>query len=135
MAPSDSRSVNCYGHGHLVCKSPINVTVPQRVIFARDMLDTLRRRELETTAARIDASTGLPYHPAREGEPVVGIYRQRLELASGRFVLIDDGLGFSLVPWSPSLERHLGRQVSGIVQSNSNRIEWSLGRARGPTVG
>ncbi len=105
----------------------------QRVIFARDMLDTLQRRELATTAARIDASTGLPYHPAREGEPVVGIYRQRLDLASGRFVLIDDELGFSLVPWSPSLERHLGRQVSGIVRSN--RIEWSLQRARGPTIG
>ena len=105
----------------------------QRVIFARDLLDTLRRRELEAMAARIGASTGLPYHPAREGEPVVGIYRQRFDLASGRFALIDDGLGFSLVPWSPSLERHLGRQVSGIVQSN--RIEWSLGRARGPTVG
>jgi hypothetical protein len=56
-----------------------------------------------------------------------------LDLASGRFALIDDGLGFSLVPWSPSLERHLGRQVSGIVQSS--RIEWSFGRARGPTVG
>jgi hypothetical protein len=63
----------------------------------------------------------------------VGIYRRRLDLASGRFALIDDGLGFSLVPWSPSLERHLGRQVSGIVQSN--RIEWSLQRARGPTIG
>ena len=88
----------------------------QRVIFARDLLDTLRRRELETTAAHINASTGLPYHPAREGEPVVGIYRQRLDLASGRFALIDDELGFSLVPWSPSLERHLGRQVSAIVQ-------------------
>ena len=28
MAPSDSRSVNRYGHGHSVCKFPINVTVP-----------------------------------------------------------------------------------------------------------
>ena len=28
MAPSDSRSVNRYGHGPLVCKFPINVTVP-----------------------------------------------------------------------------------------------------------
>ena len=63
----------------------------------------------------------------------MGIYRQRLDLASGRFVLIDDGLGFSLVPWSPSLERYLGRQVSGTAQSNG--IEWSLGRTRGPTVG
>ena len=105
----------------------------QRVIFARDLLDTLRRRELETTAARIASSAGLPYHPAKEGEPVAGVYRQRLDLASGRFALIDDGLGFSLVPWSPSLDRHLGRQVSGIAQSS--RIEWSIGRARGPTVG
>ena len=105
----------------------------QRVIFARDLLDTLRRRELEATAARFASSAGLPYHPAKEGEPVAGIYRQRLDLASGRFALIDDGLGFSLVPWSPSLDRHLGRQVSGIAQAS--RIEWSIGRARGPTVG
>jgi hypothetical protein len=105
----------------------------QRVIFARDLLDTLRRRELDAVAARINTSTGLAYHPAQEGDPVAGAYRQRIDLASGRFALIDDGLGFSLVPWSPSLERHLGRQVSGIVQAN--RIEWSFGRARGPTVG
>ena len=28
MAPSDSRSVNRYGHGPLACKFTINVTVP-----------------------------------------------------------------------------------------------------------
>jgi type IV secretory pathway VirD2 relaxase len=104
----------------------------QRVIFVRDLLDTLRRQELEATAARIGASAGLPYHPTREGEPVAGTYRQRVDLASGRFAMIDEGLGFSLVPWSPSLERHLGRQVSGIAQAS--RIEWSFGRARGPII-
>jgi Protein of unknown function (DUF3363) len=101
----------------------------QRVIFARDLLDTLRRRELETTAARVAESAGLPYHPASEGAPVAGTYRQRLDLASGRFAMIDDGLGFSLVPWSPSLERQLGRQVSGIAQAA--RIEWTFGRKQG----
>ena len=29
MAPSDSRSVNRYSHGHSLCKFPINVTVPR----------------------------------------------------------------------------------------------------------
>jgi len=105
----------------------------QRIIFVRDLLDTLRRQELEATAARIAEDAGLPYHPTREGDPVVGTYRRRLDLASGRFAMIDDGLGFSLVPWSPSLGRHLGRHVSGITQAS--RVEWTFARARGPIVG
>jgi hypothetical protein len=47
--------------------------------------------------------------------------------------MIDDGLGFTFVPWSPSLERHLGRHVSGIIRDS--RIEWSFVRQRGPTIG
>ena len=101
----------------------------QRVIFVRDLLDTLRRRELEAEAARIAGSVGAPFHPTTEGDTIAGTYRQRLDLASGRFAMIDDGLGFSLVPWSPSLEQHLGRHVSGIARIG--RIEWSFGRARG----
>ena len=92
----------------------------QRVIFARDLLYTLRRRELDEAAARISESAGQVYHPATEGEPVAGTYRQRLDLASGRFAMIDDRLGFTLVPWSPSLERYLGQQVSGTVRDNRN---------------
>ena len=34
----------------------------QRVIFIRDLLDTLRRRELDTASAKISVETGLPYH-------------------------------------------------------------------------
>jgi type IV secretory pathway VirD2 relaxase len=104
----------------------------QRVIFVRNLLDTLRRHELEAEAARIAGSTETPYHPVAEGESIAGTYRKRLDLASGRFAMIDDGLGFSLVPWSPSLEQHLGRHVSGIAQIG--RIEWSFGRARGPSI-
>jgi len=102
----------------------------QRVIFIRDLLDTLRRRELDTAGAKISAETGLPYHSLAEGETIAGVYRQRVSLASGRFAMIDDGLGFSLVPWTPSLERQLGRQVSGVVRSGST-IDWSFGRKRG----
>ena len=71
-----------------------------------------RRRE----ARRRDR---MPYHSQAEGEHIAGAYRQRVSLSSGRFAMIDDGLGFRLVPWSPSLERHLGRQVSGSVRSTA----------------
>ena len=102
----------------------------QRVIFARDLLDTLRRRELNDAAAKIAADTGLTYQSSQEGEYVAGVYRQRVTMASGRFAMIDDGLGFQLVPWSPALEQQLGRQVSGIMASGG-RVDWSFGRTRG----
>ena len=102
----------------------------QRVVFARDLLDTLRRRELEAAAVPLAAETGLAYLPASDGEHVAGIYRQRVTLSSGRFAMIDNGLGFSLVPWSPSLEHQLGKQISGIAMPGGN-VDWNFGRKRG----
>ncbi len=101
----------------------------QRVVFARDLLDNLRQRELGAVGERLAAKTGLPARTAAEGEHVAGIYRQRLTLASGRFAMIDDGLGFSLVPWTPTLERQLGRQVTGVATASG--VDWSFGRKRG----
>ena len=102
----------------------------QRVIFARDLLNTLRRRELDEAAARLSAETGLSHRPSAEGEHVSGVYRQRVTLASGRFAMIDDGMGFQLVPWRPALEQQLGRHVSGVIAPGGN-VDWSFGRKRG----
>jgi hypothetical protein len=43
--------------------------------------------------------------------------------------MIDDGLGFQLVPWSLSLEKQLGRYVSGVAKDGGG-IEWGFGRKR-----
>jgi len=102
----------------------------QRVVFARDLLDTLRRRELDGVSSKLAAETGLAHRPSAEGEHVAGVYRQRVTLASGRFAMIDDGLGFQLVPWRPALEQQLGRQVSGVVASGGS-VDWTFGRKRG----
>ena len=68
--------------------------------------------------------------PAAGGEMVAGTYRQRLTLTSGRFAMIDNGLGFALVPWTPALDRHLCRHVAGVAKE-SGGIEWSFGRKAG----
>ena len=73
----------------------------QRVIFARDLLSTLRQRDLDDAVAKLSTETGLAHHPSTDGEHVAGTYRQRVTLASGRFAMIDDGLGFQLVPGRP----------------------------------
>lgn len=101
----------------------------RRVVFARDLLETLRERELHSTVRRVAEQTGLPHLPAAEEGAVAGVYRQRLNLASGRFAMIDNGLGFTLVPWRPEMDRHLGREISGARQAGG--IAWTFGPKRG----
>lgn len=102
----------------------------QRVTFNRGLIDTLRRRELEAVGERLTTEIGQPFNHAGSGEYVAGTYRQRLALASGRFAVLDDGLGFQLVPWSPSLEKQLGKHVSGVARDDGG-VDWSFGRKRG----
>jgi hypothetical protein len=100
----------------------------RRVIFARDLLDTLRRREIDQASSKLATEIGLPHRPSAEGEHVAGVYRQRVTLASGRFAMIDDGLGFQLVPWRPALERRLGQHISGTMTGSG--VDWNFGRSR-----
>ena len=102
----------------------------QRVTFTRNLIDTLRRLELEALGEKLSGETGQPFNRAASGEYIAGSYRQRFTLASGRFAMLDDGLGFQLVPWTPSLEKQLGRHVSGVARDDGG-IDWSFGRKRG----
>ena len=100
------------------------------IVFSHGLIGTLRRREVEALGERLAAETGQPFNPAAAGEYVAGAYRQRFALASGRFAMIDDGLGFQLVPWTPSLEKQLGRHVSGVTRGDGG-IDWGFGKNRG----
>jgi type IV secretory pathway VirD2 relaxase len=101
-----------------------------RISYAPGLIDTLRQRELDAAASRLTTETGLAHTPSGQGEYVAGIYRQRVTLASGRFAMIDDGLGFQLVPWRPALEQKLGQQVSGTMLPGGS-VDWRFGRKRG----
>lgn len=101
-----------------------------RVIFARRLLETLQRHEVKAFGDSIAAELGRPFNKAVIGDHVAGIYRQRFALASGRFAMIDDGLGFQLVPWTPSLEKKLGQHVSGTARGDA-AVDWSFTRKRG----
>lgn len=103
-----------------------------KITLGRNLIGTLRNRELQTVGRRLATETGLVHQPAETGESISGTYRRRLSLASGRFAMIDNGLGFQLVPWIPSLERELGRQVNGIAGPGG--VDWSFGRRRGPSL-
>src|SRR5579862_1853223 len=95
----------------------------------RDLLATLRAREIESAAGQLTGETASHFRATVEGERVSGIYRRSIILASGRFALLDDGRQFSLVPWKPAIEPRLGQTLSAIVRGG--HASWDLSRARG----
>jgi len=99
----------------------------QHIVLARNLLSTLRTKELESTGRRIESETGLVHRLTHDGDRVSGAYRRSLLLASGRFAMLDDGVGFSLVPWRPVIESYLGRSVSAVVRGYT--VSWDIGRS------
>jgi type IV secretory pathway VirD2 relaxase len=105
--------------------------VGEHTIYRPDMLAALARRELAKAGHEIARDSGLAYVEA--GKKIEGVYRRAVDLASGRFAMIEKSREFTLVPWRPVLERQLGKTVSGIGRGDT--ISWSVGRQRGgPTV-
>ena len=104
-----------------------------RVILARSLLATLRGRELMKAAQDIAAGTGLEHRPVADGQRVAGIYRRSVMLASGRYAMLDDDMGFSLVPWRPVIEQRLGQQLVATVRDSG--VSWEIGRSLGKGVG
>ncbi|WP_281821652.1 DUF3363 domain-containing protein [Sphingobium sp. BS19] len=102
----------------------------QRVILAQDLVETLKNQELTAARQGIAARTGLEHKPSGAGDYVSGIYRERVTLSTGRFAMIDEGLGFQLVPWRPALDQHLGQHITGTM-TPSGSVDWALGRGRG----
>ncbi|TXH74019.1 relaxase/mobilization nuclease and DUF3363 domain-containing protein [Thiobacillus sp.] len=101
----------------------------QRVIIARNLLGTLRGRDIGAAAEAIANETGLTHRNVADGERVGGVYRRSVMLASGRFAMLDDGMGFSLVPWKPVIEQRLGTMVTAVIRGS--RVSWELGRLHG----
>lgn len=104
----------------------------KRVILARNLLATLRGRELAKAAQDIAKKTGLEHRQVSDGRRVAGIYRRSVVLVSGRFAVLDDGIGFSLVPWKGAIEPWLGHNLAATVRGN--QASWELGRQLGASV-
>ena len=83
-------------------------------------------------AQDIAAETGLTYRAVADGESVTGTYRRSVQLASGRFAMLDDGMGFTLVPWKPVIEQRLGHTLIAVARGSG--ASWEFRRSRGPSV-
>ncbi|MCW3678809.1 MULTISPECIES: DUF3363 domain-containing protein, partial [Burkholderia cepacia complex] len=100
-----------------------------RIVYRRDLLATLGEREVARIGAEMAEGKGLPFRAATDGEGVTGKFTGTVQLSSGKFAVVEKSHEFTLVPWRPVIDRHLGREVMGVVQGGS--MSWRLGRQRG----
>jgi type IV secretory pathway VirD2 relaxase len=100
-----------------------------RLKVPANLLTALRQHDLDAAAKTLAAETGMSCRPLVDGERVTCVYRRMVVAASGRFAMLDDGLGFTLVPWRPVLERRIGQQLTATTRGD--QVTWSFGRQRG----
>jgi hypothetical protein len=101
-----------------------------RIRVSKDFISNLERTEVTRVGTAMAAERGLKFTAAKTGEYVSGTLVGSTQLASGRFAMIDDGIGFQVVPWQPLLDKRIGQHITGIMRS-AGGIEWSFGRKRG----
>ena len=101
-----------------------------RIRASKDFIANLERAEVTRVGKTMAAERGLTFTTAKTGEYVSGKLVGSTQLASGRFGMIDDGIGFRLVPWQPVLDKRIGQHITGIMR-NAGGIEWGFGKTRG----
>ncbi len=102
-----------------------------RTLYRRDMLTHLQAQEIAEAGAAYASTIGKRYVPAASG-PIEGVYREPVQLVSGRFAVIEKARELTLVPWRPVLDRELGKNVRGMARGDA--ISWTIGRSRGMGV-
>ena len=82
------------------------------------LFSTLVQHDLAAAGRRLQAQSALSYRPACDGQRIGGRYGRSVQLASGRFAMLDDGAGFSPVPWRPAIDQRLGQGMSAVVRGD-----------------
>ena len=95
-------------------------------------LDTLEKIDLDAAGKTLSEQFGKPYKAAPESGRISGIYREAIQRPSGKYTVIEKSKEFTLVPWRDTMDRNLGKSISGVVKGQT--ISWTLTKARGQSI-
>lgn len=101
-------------------------------VFQANLVELLRRRELLRVAGQLSGELGLRFVETNLGDHVEGVLRRHVDLASGRYGVVEKAKEFTLVPWRPVLERQVGKPVAGVMREQG--VSWTIGRGRGQSI-
>jgi type IV secretory pathway VirD2 relaxase len=97
------------------------------------MLEQLRQRNLRQASQILSNELGLAHAQLIEGENISGTFNRSVDLASGKYAVIQKSKEFTLVPWRPELEQFRGKPLSGTAGSQG--INWDWNAKRGQSLG
>jgi type IV secretory pathway VirD2 relaxase len=104
-----------------------------RIRLRANTIMLLQRRELLREGDALSSETGKAFVEIHTGDCIEGTISRAVNLASGRFAIVEKAREFTLVPWRPVLENQMGKAASGIMRADG--VSWRFGRARaGPEV-
>ena len=92
-------------------------------------LETLKKMDLDAAGKTLAQKMGKPYSPIFGSGRIAGIYREAVQRPSGKYAVIEKSKEFTLVPWRKTMDRNLGKSISGVMKGQV--ISWTLTKGRG----
>ena len=95
-------------------------------------LDKLEKMDVDAAGKALSEQLGKHYKAAPESGRISGIYREAIQRPSGKYAVIEKSKEFTLVPWRETIDRNLGKSISGVMKGQT--ISWTLTKTRGQSI-
>ena len=99
------------------------------------MLDQLRQRDVRQASQVLSKELGLAHAQLGEGDRIDGTFSRSVNLASGKYAVIQKSKEFTLVPWRPEMEQFRGKALSGTAGSQGIGWDWVSSRSPSRNIG
>ena len=101
-------------------------------IVTNATLEKLEKIDLDALGKTLSSELGKSYSPAPQYGRLSGTYREAVHRPSGKYAVVEKSKEFTLVPWRETMDRNLGKSISGVVKGQT--ISWTLTQARGQSI-
>lgn len=101
-------------------------------VMTNAALEKLEAMDLGALGKTLSSQLGKAYNPAPETGRLSGTYRQAIHRPSGKYAVVEKSKEFTLVPWRETMDRNLGKSISGVIKGSS--ISWTLTKGIGRSI-
>ena len=95
-------------------------------------LKQLEKADLHSLGNSLSSELGKPYNPSPQSGRLTGTYAQAIQRPSGKYAVIEKSKEFTLVPWRETMDRNLGKSISGVIKGQT--ISWTLTKGIGRSI-